>query len=428
MQRLIASGLILAVPAAHVKHGVSPIAAVLDWRAPSTNTNAGVYMHIRTLCHVAPLLLGLSACADPATAPKPVTASPVEAPVAYVSGQSIPFPANAVDTSRLAGWTARRTGCCMDSEYEWRARGHDARGNVVSSRSIYTKRNGPYFGSPNTEEAPLVPWRPHENTAEFLEVEAYLAGCGFNCRIGDSGFLWYTINNGSGVIFRYQCDEFGCGEDVSASMEWTPVSYSIDSAAMTAGTTSITAGESVQLRAQAFAPDRITEVFNQPAAWAINNSTLGTLEAGASGTWVVPFPQFYWLNESQNYFRGYAAGTAIISATISGKVAQRQITVAPGATISGPTSTVTEQSYTYQVQATGCNTTCTYQWSMRWVDNSGSARSLTLGTAASQTVSPPSATTAFWLDVAVTSNGVTKAPAASYRVTVTSACHSRTCA
>jgi hypothetical protein len=123
-----------------------------------------------------------------------------------------------------------------------------------------------------------------------------------------------------------------------------------------------------------------------------------------------------------------AAGNTNVHAQLLGGSATVPVSVRPETSISGPTTAQVEgQTATFLASTVGCNTVCTYQWSMSWIDRpSGIFYERTLGTAATQSVRAPFDTYQYELDVVTTSNGVSDSDVRLMRVVSASGCTSRT--
>lgn len=125
---------------------------------------------------------------------------------------------------------------------------------------------------------------------------------------------------------------------------------------------------------------------------------------------VVDGEQSTSLPQREYRVRGLLADHVIITASVNGVQDTSWLSVSPGVSIQGPTSTQTAGNYTWTSTVSGCNSGCTYQWVKSAVPLiaafSSPTKSPTLSTGPSMTMSV-SGTTAFYVGLKVVSNGKT---------------------
>jgi hypothetical protein len=153
----------------------------------------------------------------------------------------------------------------------------------------------------------------------------------------------------------------------------------------------MTAGSSVQLATASYDAGNSQLWGLIPYTYADNNTSVATVSSTGLVTAV-------------------KAGTALITATQpwsypgqSNVNGSATMTVTPVGSISGPITISTAGSYTWTVSASGCNTTCTYQWQEIQVNVSGGWFNTSGTTSHNQNVQ--AAYGDFELQVIITSNG-----------------------
>lgn len=143
--------------------------------------------------------------------------------------------------------------------------------------------------------------------------------------------------------------------------------------------------------------------------------------------WSVANPSLAFIDGSGRLLAQQVGATTVV-ATVNGVSKAIPLNVLPTIMLSGPSRLNMNTSGTYTAAVSGCNPTCTYQWSILWTEANSIVHSQQLGTSSTQTVvasmraSPPQ----FELDVAVTTNGVTRYATKNVYVATTEGCTVKT--
>ena len=385
--------------------------------------------------HLTGLSLGLllTACADGVRSPTAPLATPAATPDFYIYQESVPFnPVIGLDTTFLAEWTGVPEAPCGGEghnwDIEWRAVSLHEDGQPVGTRSNERPlARSLYVSSFDRqwipENEPFVAFRPHRNTREAINVEGYVTNWVCSLSRVFYGQQWFYTDNGSRKTDMYEFSSTDVRE-FGIALRWTPADYPIDRVAADPAVLSVYAGDTARVYQRAFAPNGI-QIYNQPGtAWTNTGSAgLNMVDHGMQPSQFGPA----WSNSFATV-TGVLAGTNTLSAAINGMPLSATVKVLPKSVISGPPNALVEgQSGTFQVATTGCNTTCTYQWSMVWIDEAtGATRTRTMGTGTSQVVRAPFDTHSFELEVLTTSNGVVGYAMKPVMVIESSGCTSRT--
>lgn len=143
--------------------------------------------------------------------------------------------------------------------------------------------------------------------------------------------------------------------------------------------------------------------------------------------WSVTDQSLASVDPSGSVFAQQVGATTVV-ATVNGISKSVPLTVLPIISLSGPARINANAYGTFTASVSGCNTVCTYQWSILWTDALHVTHSQLLGTAATQTVQAtmPASPPQFEIDVAVTTNGVSRYAVKNVYIATTGGCTVKT--
>jgi hypothetical protein len=247
------------------------------------------------------------------------------------------------DTTFLGSWWSDTQWC----EVEVRASASSPDPTVSFYRGVYFAH-----GCSATENAPLLEFRPHENTIENIHIELYAKHAIFGTLSRGLSKSWFYYQNGV-----TQADTLDVRGQVS--LYWPAVAYPVASRRISPSSATMYAGTPLRLVAQAFSANGV-EIYNQPtSSWSSTNpdatlsSATGTQTVSAYGA-----PWYNWTSDLSSVI----PGTTTVNVAFGGQSLSVPVTIVPPATLSGGGLIRRRGLNTFTVNASYCGSGCTMHW------------------------------------------------------------------